>query len=87
MKIRNSSDCLNTVHFIQTIDGYRLTPLSNICQTDVLFDKTPEYFKALLNSDHVTPIPFGHFAIVLTSCYRRAASPLPRRPEKCTITS
>ena len=44
-------------------------------------------FKALLNSDHVTPIPFGHVAIVLTSCYSRASSPLPRRPEKFTMTS
>ena len=29
------------------------------------------YFKALKNSDHVTPIPFGHFVIALTSWYRR----------------
>ena len=28
-------------------------------------------FKVLSNIDHVTPIPFGHFAIVLTSWYRQ----------------
>ena len=28
-------------------------------------------FKVLSNTDHMTPIPFGHFAIVFTSWYRQ----------------
>ena len=34
----------------------------------------------------MTLIPFGNFAIVLTSWYRRASSSLPRKLEKCTMS-
>ena len=40
-------------------------------------------FKVLLNSDHMTLIPFGNFAIVLTSWHRWTYSTLRQPLEKC----
>ena len=53
------------------------------------FDTVPHnrLLKALLNSDHVTPIPFGHFAIVLTSWYRQLPRLCRKDLRKAIMTS
>ena len=44
-------------------------------------------FQALSNIDHVTPIPFGHFAITLTSWYRQHLHLCRRDLRKAIMTS
>ena len=73
-------------------DRWRRSPISipvdpKQCPTHVLFWQLLIIIQVLSNSDHVTPILFSHFAIVLASCYRRASLPLPQRLEKRTMTS
>ena len=52
--------------------------LSSLLMSVIFFSSTCYYrllfsvrIKVLSNIDHVTPIPFGHFGIVLTSSYRQ----------------
>ena len=49
-------------------------PLDVVVLQENLYFNNNAALLRLSNSDHMTPIPFNHFAIVLTSWYRRTSS-------------